>query len=60
MRIGELQALTLSDFDQEAKTVSTSKTYVKIDGVDMITEPKTPKSNRSITLPPSILELLND
>ena len=60
MRIGELQALTLSDFDQEAKTVSISKTYVKINGVDMITEPKTPKSNRIITLPPSIFKLLND
>lgn len=29
-RIGELQALTLSDFDQEAKTVSISKTYLRL------------------------------
>ena len=58
MRIGELLALTKADFDFTAGTVSIDKTYQRIDGNDIITEPKTPKSKRVITLPSELLTIL--
>ena len=51
IRVGELLALTISDFDAEEKTLSITKSYQRINGKDVITEPKTSKSNRVITLP---------
>ena len=51
MREGELLALTPADFDFEDKTVTITKTYHRINGEDVITTPKTTKSNRTITLP---------
>ncbi|MCI1982574.1 MAG: site-specific integrase [Oscillospiraceae bacterium] len=51
MRIGELMALTKADIDLDAHTVSISKTYSRRNGKDVITPPKTPKSNRVIALP---------
>lgn len=50
-RIGELLALTPADFDFESKTISITKSYQRIEKQDVITEPKTPKSNRVIMLP---------
>ena len=50
IREGELLALTPSDFDFERKTVSISKSYQRIKGRDIITSPKTPKSNRVINM----------
>ena len=50
IREGELLALTSSDFDFEKKTVSISKSYQRIKGRDVITSPKTPKSNRVINI----------
>ena len=44
MRLGELLALTLSDFDFERKTVSISKSYQRIRKKDIITSPKTEKA----------------
>lgn len=52
MRIGELMALTKADIDLKAHTISVSKTYSRRKGKDFITPPKTPKSNRVITIPP--------
>lgn len=52
MRCGELLALTPADIDLEAGTISVNKTYSRIGGDDIITPPKTPKSNRVITMPP--------
>jgi len=51
IREGELLALTPADFDFERKTVSISKSYQRLKGRDVITTPKTPKSNRVINMP---------
>lgn len=56
MREGEVFALTLNDFDFENNTVSVTKSYARYNGEDLIQTPKTPKSNRVITLPESIME----
>jgi integrase len=51
IRQGELLALTPRDIDFEKKTVSITKSYQRIKGRDVITTPKTPKSNRVIKMP---------
>ena len=51
VREGELLALTPTDFDFEAGTVSISKSYQRLKGKDVITTPKTKKSNRVIKMP---------
>lgn len=51
MRIGELLALTLADFDADEKTLTVNKSYQRIERKDVITEPKTKKGNRVIALP---------
>ena len=58
MRIGELLALTYEDIDLEKRIISISKSYQRLDGKDVITPPKTPKSNRKITIPPFLAEEL--
>ena len=51
IREGELLALTPADFDFDKHTVSISKTFQHTGGKDIITPPKTEKSNRTITMP---------
>ena len=51
LRIGELLALSPSDIDLEARTLTVNKSFQTIDGQEVITEPKTPKSRRVIPLP---------
>jgi integrase len=51
IRLGELLALTSADFDFTKSTVSISKSYQRLNREDIITEPKTPKSNRVIKMP---------
>lgn len=51
IREGELLALTPADFDFERQTVKISKTYQRLKGQDVITSPKTKKSNRTIQMP---------
>lgn len=60
MRSGEMLALTLNDFDFEERTVSITKNYARIDGEDLFLDPKTPKSNRKITLPQFVCDLVKD
>lgn len=60
MRIGELLALTYEDIDLEKRIVSISKSYQRIKGKDMITPPKTPKSNRKVNIPPFLAEELKE
>lgn len=60
MRIGELLALTLSDFDFEKKTVSITKSFQQIEGREVITEPKTQKSRRVVALPEKLCEIVQD
>lgn len=60
MREGELLALTLNDFDFNNQTVTVTKTYTRIKCIDYITEPKTPRSKRIITIPPFVCEIIKD
>ncbi len=60
MRIGELLALTYNDIDLEKRTISVNKSYQRIEGRDVITPPKTPKSKRIITIPPFLTEELKE
>lgn len=43
--------ITPSDFDFEKGTVKISKTYQRLKGQDVITSPKTKKSNRTVQMP---------
>ena len=56
MRIGELLAPTYNDINLEEKTISINKSYQRLKGKDMITQPKTPKSIRVITMPDFLAE----
>ena len=58
MRIGELLALTYNDINLEEKTISSNKSYQRLKGKDMITQPKTPKSIRVITMSDFLAEKL--
>ena len=51
VRLGEMLALTFEDVNLESKTVRISKSYQRINGEDVITGPKTEKSNRVIAMP---------
>ena len=44
-------ALTPADFDFKNNTVRVNKTYQRLHGEDIITPPKTKKSNRTIKMP---------
>ena len=44
----------------EKRIISISKSYQRLDGKDVITPPKTPKSNRKITIPPFLAEELKE
>lgn len=60
MRIGELLALTYEDIDLEKRCITINKSYQRLNGKDMITPPKTPKSNRKITIPPFLAKELKE
>lgn len=60
MRLGELLALTMEDFDFEKNTVRINKSYQRLQGQDVITTPKTPKSNRTIKLPKFLAEEMQE
>ena len=51
IREGELLALTPADIDFTQGTLSINKSYQRMNGKDVITPPKTPKSNRVVTIP---------
>jgi len=60
IRLGELLALTAEDFDFEKKTLRINKSYQQIKGKDVITTPKTRKSNRVLTLPDFLVDEMQD
>ena len=60
MRLGELLALNVGDVDFEKRTISITKSYQRMSGRDVITEPKTPRSKRSITIPQFLVIDLQD
>ena len=60
IRCGELLALTKADFDLENRKLKINKTYQVVKGKEMITSPKTEKSNRTIELPEFLCEEMQD
>ena len=60
IREGELLALTPADFDFKKGTVSITKSYQRLNGQDLITPPKTEKSNRVIKMPQFLVEEIRD
>ena len=60
IRKGELLALTARDFDFERGMVSITKSYQRIKGRDIITDPKTPKSKRVIKMPDFLASEMQD
>ena len=60
IREGEMLALYPSDFDFEKSTVTISKSYQRIKCRDVITSPKTKKSNRTIKMPKFLCEEMKE
>lgn len=60
IREGELLALTSADFDFEKRTLTINKSFQHLNGRDIITSPKTEKSNRTIQLPKFLCDEMQD
>ena len=60
IREGELLALTAADFNFEKETVRINKSYQWLHGEDVITTPKTKKSNRVIKMPKFLCEEMQE
>ena len=60
LREGEMLALTPSDLDFEKGTIRVNKTYKRRNRQDVVTTPKTDKSNRIISMPGFLAEELQD
>ena len=60
LRLGELLALTSADLDFEKQTIRINKSYQRIKQRDVITDPKTPKSIRTVSMPDFLAEELQD
>ena len=51
LRIGELLALEYGDIDFEGCSIAVNKSYQHINGKDVVTPPKTPRSVRTVSIP---------
>lgn len=60
IREGELLALTPADFNFDKETVTINKSYQRLKGQDVITSPKTKKSNRTIKMPKFLCEEMKE
>ena len=60
LRLGEMLALTPSDFDFQNNTVTINKSYQRLHGEDVITTPKTKKSNRIIKMSEFLAEEMQE
>ncbi|MCL1797975.1 MAG: site-specific integrase [Eggerthellaceae bacterium] len=60
LRLGEMLALTFADVDLDKKTLRVNKSYQSIKGQVVITEPKTPKSRRTVTIPDFLCSSIQD
>lgn len=60
LREGEMLALTPADLDFENGTIRVNKTYKRKNRRDIVTTPKTDKSNRIISMPKFLAEELQD
>ncbi|HEL1312671.1 TPA: site-specific integrase, partial [Streptococcus equi subsp. zooepidemicus] len=56
LRLGELLALTVRDLDFKENTININKSYQRIDREDIITNPKTPKAVRVVSMPKYVME----
>lgn len=56
----EMLALTPKDFDFKVETVTINKSYQRLKGRDVITTPKTKKSNRTIKMPKFLCEEMQE
>lgn len=54
LRMGELLALRPVDIDFNRGVIKVTRSYQRIHGKDVITDPKTPKSNREVYMPDSL------
>ncbi len=59
-RCGELLALTPADWDFGKNMLRINKSYQRIKGQDVITDPKTPKGKRLISIPAFLSEEIQD
>ena len=60
LRLGELLALTAADFDFDKSTVRINKSYQRIGGEDIVTDPKPAKSIRTVQMPDFLAEEIKD
>lgn len=60
IREGELLALTMNDIDINNKRMTINKSYQRLECMDIITPPKTEKSNRTIQMPDFLCKEISD
>lgn len=60
LRLGEMLALTAADFDFSKNTVRINKSYQRIGCEDVVTDPKTAKSIRTVQMPDFLAEEMKD
>lgn len=60
IRMGKLLALTPGDFDFERCTVTINKSYQRLKGRNIVTSPKTPKSNRTVKISKFLCEEMQE
>ena len=60
IRCGELLALTPSDFMLNSSRLRINKSYQSLHGVDTVTDPKTPKSVRTVVMPAFLRDEMAD
>ena len=61
LRIGELLALTMADYDKDSATIDINKTISHINGVGyVITTPKTKKAIRKVVIPRKAVAVLDE
>ena len=53
-------ALTPQDIDFDNKVIRITKSYQRLEGKDVITDPKTPKSKRNVSMPDFLCEELKE
>ena len=60
LRLGEMLALTSDDIDLAKGTLTVNKSYQRLHGEDVITSPKTAKSNRTVKMPQFLCDEISD
>ena len=60
MREGELLALTMNDVDFERSGIHIRRSYTRLNGDDLLQDPKTPKSRRFIPCPDFLMDMIRE